>query len=323
MPSAFINNWINETQNNIDYWYNNFTLTPNVFSITPLPAAPVINPNILNHNLTSCCPDPNFPQISFEHFPEPYYGNPDDSIEKLTVVLFYNPGPHNFSQSILNHAANSFHDNYIINGSNYFNLSSNLNFVNNTINGFWIPKNNQLLNLFSCMDFINNNYKPLFMDLIPWHSNNFNGLNFSRFILPNTLIEFKNNVLLPAILNANNSVVSRFLNSIHNSNNKIVFFAVGAKYSNNNYLNSIGFNDITPNIPNHNNHILKGNTLVVGNNSRLRVWKINSNLLIKNNDNLEDLLHKEIILINLWTTNVGMNIPSNICPTINHIFNNI
>ena len=98
MPSALVNLWITDIQNKIDYWFNNYPTTPGIFAITPLPHAPLIHPDILSHSVSSTCPSPPFPHISFDHFPEPYYGNPDDDIEKLAVVLFYNPGPSGASQ---------------------------------------------------------------------------------------------------------------------------------------------------------------------------------------------------------------------------------
>ena len=133
MASIFISNWIKHTDKKIQYWFLNYHAAHPMFNITPLPALPIINSNVLNHNLTSCCPSPIFPAISFKHFPEPYYGNPDDSIEKLAVVLFYNPGPTDNNQLIGNMAVGSFHNKYLINEQSYYNLSSNLDFCNNTI----------------------------------------------------------------------------------------------------------------------------------------------------------------------------------------------
>ncbi len=325
MASLFINTWVKDIQKKIDYWYNNFTLTPHVFRITLLPAAPVINPNILNHNITSCCPSPQFPPISFEHFPEPYYGNPDDDIEKLAVCLFYNPGPQGADQHITARGTGTFYNNYAMCGNNYNMLSSTLSFCVGTINRFWIPKTNQLLNLFNCLNFKKEDLNPLFIDLIPWHSNTFKDIDFNRFATANTLQEVKNNVLIPAILNANNSSISHYLNSINKTNNKIVLFAIGAKYSRNNYLTSLGFQDITSTIPNNlpNTVIVNGDIHANGPNKIVKIWKIKINNLISQNIDLHHIKDKEVYIINLWTRNVGMNIPQGICDTLDHILNTI
>lgn len=37
MPSIFTNNWVNQTQNKIDFWFNLHPLSPKIFSITSLP----------------------------------------------------------------------------------------------------------------------------------------------------------------------------------------------------------------------------------------------------------------------------------------------
>lgn len=325
MASLFINTWVKNIQNKIDYWYDNFTLTPAVFSITPLPAPSIINPNILNHNITSCCPSAQFPPISFAHFPEPYYGNPDDDIEKLAVCLFYNPGPQKDDQLITARGAGTFYDNYIESGNNYNLLSCNLLFVPVTINTFWTPKINQLLNLFQCLNFKKDELKPLILDLIPWHSDKFTGVNNGRFITIDTIQELKKNVFIPAILNANNSRISHYLNSIKKTNNKIVLFAIGAKYSRNNYLTSLGFQDITFTIPINlpNIVIVNGDIHANGPNRIVKVWKIDSNNLIPQNEDLQQIKNKEIYVINLWTKNVGMNIPRDICATLDHILNTI
>jgi hypothetical protein len=322
MPSDYVNDWINQTQDNIDYWFDNYLLTPNVFNITPLPNFPIISPNILNHNLTSCCPVPNFPEISFEHFPEPYYGNPDDDTKKFTVVLFYNPGPQVNEQSINARGNGTFYNNYYNCNNNYYNLSSELLFCDVTINRFLVPKMQQLNNLFQFIPH-SLDIKPLFMDLIPWHSNKFSSLHQGRFCQPQTLSEFKTNVILPAVLNAKNSFVTDYINSISNNKNKIILFAIGALYTNQNYLHSIGFNNITANIPNHQAHVNNNNIIVAGNNSKITIWHINSNKLLNDHSKLAFLANKEIYIINMWTPNIGMNIPQNITMTMEHIFNNL
>ncbi len=146
MPSNYINNWITEIQVKIDYWYNNFR--PGNFYITPLliqkkllPNPPAINPQILNHHLTSCCPRPPRSPISFAHFPEPYYGNPDDQILKSAVVLFLNPGPAGNDQLHGNLTSqNTFNHKYNLCRNNYFNLSSTYKFCDGTLKRFIGPK---------------------------------------------------------------------------------------------------------------------------------------------------------------------------------------
>ena len=323
MASNYINNFLNETQRKIDFWFNNYGTRNEIFSITPSGDTVIINSNVLNHNLTSCCPSDIYPLIEFDYFPEPYYGNPDDDVEKLAVILFYNPGPQIQEQHINSRGNGTFYDNYLKNELSYKRMSANLEFCDITINRFWKPKLDQLNDLLGFLNLNNNNLLPFFMDLIPWHSARFNGIYMNRFTRNDTLIEFKLNVIIPAILNAKNSLVTRFVNDIPGNRNKIVFFAVGAQYSNNNILSSIGFEDNTSFIPQNNDHILINNTLVAGNNSRIKVWKINSTIFNRNIDIIKDIVDSEIYLINLWTPNVGMNIPRNISSTIFHILHNI
>jgi len=327
MPSIYITNWINDIQNKIDFWFNNFPINPGLFNITNLPLPPIVNPNILNHNLTSCCPTPPQSQISFSHFPEPYYGNPKDDVLKLAVVLFFNPGAAGVNQLLGNIGLNTFHSNYLTCGSNYYNLSTRLMFLNVTINKFWKPKSMQIQNLLNCIIPDSINYEPLFMDLIPWHSTNFNGLVNNRFILPSTLAEAKQMIFLPAIFNAANSKVSEYVNTLNESKNKIVLFCVGSLYSRQNYLRQIGFKDITNTIPGIFPHtIIQNNVIHAFTNSKiLKVWKISGGDLLENEEIKEtnEIKEKEIIIINLWTKNVGMNIPKNICQTIKHILHNI
>jgi hypothetical protein len=323
MASIFINNFINEIQEKINYWFNNYVQHADLFAISPLDRPIIVNPNILNHNLTSCCPSPRFPSIEFGYFPEPYYGNPDDDIEKLAVVLFYNPGPQKPEQHINARGIGTFYNNYLDNDSNYFQLSSNLDFCDVTINGFWNIKINQLDDLLNFLIIENNKPQPLFLDLIPWHSQNFSGINMVRFVRIETLKEFKRNVIFPAIFNAKNTLVSNYVNQFSSSTNKIVFFAVGARYSNNNILSAIGFSDFTNFIPEHPEHTLVNGTIISGNNSKIKIWKSNADLFDVNISNIENITNSEVYILNLWTPNVGMNIPRNISETIRHIFHNI
>lgn len=325
MASVLINNWMNDIQKKIDFWYNNYTSTAGVFVISPLPLSPVVHLDILNHNVTSACPSTNYPAISFAHFPEPYYGNPDDQIEKLAVVLFYNPGPSGDDQLLSNNGPGTFHENYKKAGYNYFELSSNLQFCNGTINRFWNPKNNQLINLFEDLSFEKPELNPLFLDLVPWHSDKFNGVEISRYNLPNCIDELKRNVFLPAILNAQNSAISHYLNKVTNSTSKIVMFAVGAKYSRDGYLSSIGFNDITDTIPQLAPHtIIQGNDIRInGSSSKMKIWKLEGGTLTIEGLNISDLQNKEIFIINMWTANVGMDIPRGSSETLKHVLMNL
>jgi hypothetical protein len=324
MATPFITNWIKETDLEIDYWVNNYLKAPHLFSVTGTPHLPIINANVLRHNLTSCCPTPNFPKISFEHFPEPYYGNPDDSAEKLAVVLFYNPGPQGIDQHINSRGPDTFYDKFIANGHSYCSLSTHLNFCSNTINNFWNPKNVQLNNLLNFIPFNSHELKPLFMDIIPWHSPSFKGLLNARFTLPNTIDEFKSKVIIPATFIAKNSLITRYVNSLPSKTNKIVLLAIGALYSNGLYLNQIGFNNITNTIPAHIGHVMINQRIITGNNSKITIWHITGNHLKSElNDNISELSNKNIYIINLWTPNIGMNIPGAIQVTFNHILQNL
>jgi hypothetical protein len=323
MSSTYITNWIKHTDLQINYWLDNYFITPADFSVTGIPGSPILHSSVLNHNLTSCCPSPNYPEISFEHFPEPYYGNPDDSKGKSAVVLFYNPGPQDPNQDISARGPNTFYDNFIVNSRSYYLLAKNLHFCLNTMTKFWNPKNNQLNNLLS---FIPNNsieLSPLFMDIIPWHSRNFRGLLKTRYSLPDTLNEFKRNVIIPAVLNASNTLITRYVNSISTKKNTIVLFAIGALYSNKNYLTQIGFKNITNLIPNHIDHVTINNRIVAGNNSKITILHTTGSQLKSNIDGLNQLAEKDIYIINMWTPNIGMNIPISIQTTLSHIFRNI
>lgn len=324
MPTPFIDNWIKQTDQQVNYWVDNYLISPHLFQITNIPNAPVIHPNVLRHNLTSCCPPANFPEISFEHFPEPYYGNPDDSIEKLAVVLFYNPGPQGPDQHISARGANTFYSNFILEGSSYYSLSTNLNFCLNTIYSFWNPKNNQLNNLLNFIPRNSTELRPLFMDIIPWHSPNFTGLLNARFTLPDTVDEFKSKVIIPAVLIATNSLITNYTNSLSRSNNKIVVLAIGALYSNGQYLSQIGFEDITNTIPNHNAYNMVNQRIVTETGARIAIWHISGGALnTQKNKDLNELDNKDIYIINMWTQNIGMNIPANIQDTFQHILQNL
>jgi hypothetical protein len=59
------------------------------------------------------------------------------------------------------------------------------------------------------------------------------------------------------------------------------------------------------------------------------VWKINTNDLkidfIEENQDLNEIKDKEVFIINIWTPNIGMNIPvnDNICNCISEIICNL
>jgi hypothetical protein len=297
-----------------------------------------VNPNILNHDLTSCCPTPPKSPISFAHFPEPYYGNPDDLISKSAVVLFFNPGEAGVDQLHGNlSSADTFNSKYNFHHNNYFDLASNFNFCRATVKGFIIPKTRQLNRV---LDFINNisEKKPLFMDLIPWHSENFNGLDLPRFSIPNSIVQAKKMVLIPAIMNALNTEITAYANQF--SKNKIVLLCVGAKYSKESILSTIGFKDITtsiqlinnpfPNLtpPNLPHTILNSNNDISADSiSKIKIWKINGCDFIKSieldHDTETNISNKEIIIINVWNMARSMDIPQNIGPTLDHILRNI
>jgi hypothetical protein len=162
------------------------------------------------------------------------------------------------------------------------------------------------------------------MDIIPWHSPNFRGLFKARFSLPNTIDEFKSKVIIPAALIAKKSLITRYVNSLPGKTNKIVLVAVGALYSNNLYLNQIGFNNITNTIPAHIGHVILNQRIITGNNSKITIWHISGNHLKgKLNDDISDLSSRDVYIINMWTPNIGMNIPSAIQITFNHILQNL
>jgi hypothetical protein len=338
MPSHYLNNWIQEIQEKIDYWNLNFPLVPNSFAITPLPSLPVLNSNILSHDLTSCCPTPPKSPISFAHFPEPYYGDPDDFVSKSAVVLFFNPGDGGVDQLHGNvSSANTFCSKYNQHQNNYFDLARNYNFCRTTVNSFIIPKTRQL-NV--ALSFIHNisDKKPLFMDLIPWHSKNFNGLDLPRFSNPNTIAQAKKMVFIPAILNAMNTEITAYLSKF--SKNKIVLICVGAKYSKESILSTIGFKDITSNIrlvnnpfpnlapPNLPYTILSSNNdIIVDSISKMKIWKVSGSEFVKDieldQESVGNISSKEIIVINVWNMMRSMDIPQNIGLTLDHILQNI
>jgi|GEM_PF-5796458 len=187
MPTPYLSKWIQDIDNEIDFLVHNYPITPHLFSITHPPAIQAIHPIVLSHSITSCWPSPPIPPISFSHYPEPYYGNPDDSIRKSAVVLFYNPGGYSDGQMLGSKLLNSFHQKYLAHGSSYYHLSMAFDFCTRTVNGFILPKTNQVNTLMSFMVTVPENVQPIFMDIIPWHSAKFIGLNKVRFALPNTI----------------------------------------------------------------------------------------------------------------------------------------
>lgn len=327
MATPYLNNWIRDIDAKIDFWVNNYMITPHLFSITHLPGAPVIHPNVLSHRITSCCPSPPMPPISFSHYPEPYYGNPDDSVRKSAVVLFYNPGGYSYAQLLGSMLPNSFHQKYLVHGSSYFNLSSALDFCVGTVNGFIVPKTNQVCNLMGCMVTVPDNVRPLFMDMIPWHSNGFIGMNHFRFAHPDIIADVRKKVLLPAIFNAENSLLTHYLNSLHNGRGKTILLSVGAKYSRH-FLPTLGFHDVTRLIPDNPPVSVVdgiGDILACLPFKKVKVWKISTSDIVDTSDEVEISSHnREIFIINVWySTGRTMNIPIDICPTIQHILTHI
>jgi hypothetical protein len=327
MATPYITNWIRDIENKIDFWVTTYPARPLLFTITPLPATPVINPNILSHRITSCCPSPPMPLISFSHYPEPYYGNPDNSVIKSAVVLFYNPGGYSDIQVLGNMLPNSFHQKYLAHGSHYYHLSAAFDFCTGTVNRFIIPKTSQVNNLIGCMVMVPQNVQPLFMDMIPWHSNGFIGVDKIRFALPGTIVEARKRVLLPAIFNAENSLLTHYLNSLQNGRGKTVLLSVGANYSRH-FLPALGFHDVTRLIPDNPPVSVVnggGDILAFLPFKKVKVWKINTSEVIDSFDEMEiTLQNREIFVINAWySTGRTMNIPIDICPTIAHILNHI
>jgi len=267
------------------------------------------------------------PPISFSHFPEPYYGDPDDSIMKSAVVLFYNPGGFSNAQSHGSALPDSIHQKYLAHGSSYYHLSAAFNFCFGTVNGFITPKTNQVNTLIGCLVTVSENVRPLFIDIIPWHSTKFIGLNNVRFTLPDTTSDVRKKVLLPAILNAENSLLTRYLNSLQSGGGKTVLLSVGAKYSRH-FLPKLGFQDVTRLIPDNPpvsvvNDI--GDIVAFLPYKKVKVWKINTSDIVDSTDEVDtSLLNREIIIINVWySTGRTMNIPIDICPTIQHILTHV
>lgn len=322
--TTYIETWIKKIQKQYDYWFDQY------------PVVPVINPEILSHNLTSCCQGPGDQEISFAHFPEPYYGNPDDDVRKSAVVLFYNPGPMHKDQL---RYASEFLAKYESNNCNYNELSSNFCFVGRTIKDFITPKTKQINSLLS--DIRVQDTVPLFMDLIPWHSTKFKGIDVHRYSHENTLKEAKEMVFIPAILNAVNTDISQYVNTLKNScnKNKIILFAIGAKYSSDELLELLGFKDITnriqlmnnpfPNLnPPENLHytlLSSKGEISIDLKSKIRIWSVMGSEFIKGFDSeelqLSGINNKEIFIINTWTLQQDMNIPhDNYCNlTLKHI----
>ena len=319
MPSTFVRNWINDVENCVQFWSVNLPLSPELFSVTPLPIAPAINPQVLSHNITSCCTDspPSDFTISFDHFPEPYYGDSDDYVAKSAVVLFYNPGPHGHDQLHFSLNPGSFlHTNYLtVFAGNYYNLSASYGFCAGTVGGFITPKTNQLNAMLGFIPAFTES-KPLFMDLVPWHSNKFKGLNPTRLTI-DVNKEIWEKVLIPAVLNARNTSVTKYLN--RGGKKIIVLLAVGAKYSRDGWLTLLGFNDITHLIPNfHPNTIIipRGTGCdIVTPNGTIKIWQISTKEVANKFDEFSSVMipnelidYEQIIIINQWTKHRDMNI---------------
>ena len=336
MTSKFIKNWKKDIQNKINFWFNNYLNNPSSFQISNSANTPM--KNILSYHLTSCCKTSTESQISFDHFPEPYYGNPDDNILKSAVVLFFNPGEADDNQLLGNaNTSCTFHARYNAANNNYYKLASKLNFCDNTIKKFWNIKLRQLNKILSEIIPNNDLGLPLFMDLIPWHSKEFKGLVESRFKNSYVIEEAKRMVFIPAFLNAINTKLNRYL---HEDQNSVILMCVGAKYSRDNILSSLGFKDISdtintinnpfPNLspPNLRFTILNSNNdICVDSKSKLKIWKCQGKVFLDgikiDNEASELLFKKDLIIINIWTIAKGMDIPSNIGSTIKSVLDGI
>jgi hypothetical protein len=245
------------------------------------------------------------------------------------VTLFYNPGPTAPDQHLQANGPNSFNHRYAQHNFDYSNLASAFDFCPVTINNFINPKSHQLNQL---LGFINHNEKaldPLFMDLIPWHSANFQGVDLARFNIPNVLNEFRTSILLPAAMNARNTALTNYANNIQSESNKIVFLAIGALYTTAGLLNSVGFQNVTNHIPAAPNHLLinNPNCLEIQPDVRMSVWHMSGDQLVHDSEKLgtKHLNGAKIFIINLWNKNIGMNIPCNqhVSNTLQHVLSNI
>jgi hypothetical protein len=349
----YVKNWIKRVDYAVEYWRKNpkkldtwqkFINDKNTYS--NLITSCVAQRN--SHKLT-----PKEYQIDINSFPEPYYGNPDDSIEKTAVVLFYNPGGSNFHLFRSAQGKGTFFTKYYNNKLSYSKLSSLPGFKGfigpvskkNTLTHFIAPKKNSLHKILNNCGMSPVTGEPFFLDLVPWHSEKF-GLFDMKLFKQNAFRQALQNVFIPAILNANNSLFSYEARARSKGKNIIVFFCVGALYSkvgkNSGILEVCGFKDVTSGISLIKNKvpipytmITRAGDLTFDTSSFLRVWKISwgylktrlsgdtidSEFFSNLDDTLSDVT--EIYAINVWNRNPGMTIPANLDSTINEILNQL
>jgi hypothetical protein len=331
MPSNYIANWIQNIDRGVLHWMKNPHHNRISFDADPL---------ILSNHIEACKPD-----LDIQSFPEPYYFNADDSVQKSAVVLFYNPGKSDAN----NHRNGQFHHNLNFHKGTYSTLASNVSFDKKNVSfldgtkTFLKSKKSQLDHILNHCGCAVNEEKPLFIDLVPWHSQKFGEFDISRFSLEPAKSQAIRNVIIPAVLNAENSLLTVQASTNTSDRKVVVFFCVGAKYSKfkapqPGFLEALGFRDITKNV-----ELMNSVTKVFNANIRytmltsagditfdalscVRVWKIGWEELIRNLD-LSDSEWKlpnydsnmDIYAINIWNNFQGMNIPRNLDSTINAI----
>jgi hypothetical protein len=320
MASTFITNWLLNTENCIDYW-SRTTLPGPPFALTPFPGCSYPNSDVLSHSITIACRTPSSAPISFDYFPEPYYGNPDDHVTKSAIVLSYNPGPMVIGQ--IQHG--DLHNRYLHNfRGNYQSLATAFGFLPVTL-AYINSRRNELNAMLPFIHALNKN-SPLFMDMVPWHSKKFSGFRNDLISTIVTLKQVWENVFIPAILNAKNSLITHYIGK-----RKIVFIAVGAKYSVN-ILPILGFDNITTAhfaFPPDSAFNLQ-HTAIDTVNGRIKIWRIQnadietklSDLKVDNNDSIKEELknYDEMYCLNMWTLQPNMRLlGGHAATTLNHV----
>lgn len=341
MASKYINNWIQFVDSSVIYWLRRVN---NQFQYKDF----LQDKKILSVQLARCSKN----QLSHLYFPEVYYGSADDSITKLAVVLFYNPGRADQLQKFDDSSIESFRNKFKKNKKKYSVLASKLDFAGRTKDQFFEPQKRRLKKILLACG-VDKEADPFFIDLIPWHSAKFN-LNWIKFNCPVVISEAIENMLIPAVLIAKNSHLSQVGG---NFRNHIVLFCVGAKYSNpsaadlgENILSAMGFKDLTQsielinNIPENRSKLIyrphlprtiltSKRTVCHDGLSYLKVWSINFLELISHIDSekrqsIEDSLPDKncdlnVVVINIWNNSQNMNIPDNIGVVVNEILKQI
>jgi hypothetical protein len=341
----YIANWIQRVEDAVKYWRN----AKNIGQWDEF-----ISDKYVYSNLITSCVSVDMQnnkqkhyRIDISSFPEPYYGNPDDSVKKSAVVLLYNPGASNNKLGRRPHGEDTFIFKYKKNNFNYSELSSVADFegfLSNTEEYMKKKRNSLNVILKDCsVNEIQEN--PFFMDLVPWHSKKFGHFDLVKFRKIEK--QAKLNVFIPATLIAANSRLTEIAKSIGKSKNKIVvFICVGAMYGKKEgVLKACGFNDVTDKVELMNNPmnshskpkfnksirytmLTDAGDITYSAESYVRVWKITANELIKgldDNDFSNSILCKAnnfdvvVFAINIWNRKQGMTLPENLGPTINEI----